>query len=241
MADSAEVTYARVRQHYQEAAESAPCCGPSCCGAAYAPHELAAIPAESFLGLGSGYPVRHAQLQPGEVVVDLGSGAGVDVFLAATQVGPTGRVIGMDMTPAMLQRARRAQVASGVTNVVFQEARMEQLPLAEGSADVLLSNCVINLSPDKGAVFREAFRILRPGGRMVIADIVQERPLGPMEDDCGCVATAMLRAEYLDLIARVGFQQLEIVEDTPWQRSAHGVDASAITVRATKPRPASLP
>jgi len=239
--DSTEATYARVQHHYQEAAESAPCCGPACCGAAYARNELAAIPAESFLGLGSGHPVRHAQLQPGEVVVDLGSGAGMDVFMAAKQVGPTGRAIGIDMTPAMIQRARRAQAQSGAANVEFHEARMEQLPLAEGSAEVVLSNCVINLSPAKGAVFREAFRILRPGGRLVIADIVQERPLGLIDDDCGCVATALVRAEYVGLIGDVGFQHLEIVEDTPWQRSAHGVDASAITVRATKPRPASLP
>ncbi|MGH7753579.1 MAG: methyltransferase domain-containing protein, partial [Gemmatimonadales bacterium] len=198
MVNAIEATYARVRQRYEEVAASGTCCAPACCGAAYAPAELAVIPPESFLGQGSGHPVRHAQLQPGEVVVDLGSGAGADVFLAAKQVGPTGRVIGIDITPAMVARARRIQVASGVTNVAFQEARMEQLPLADHSADVVLSNCVINLSPAKEAVFREALRILRPGGRVVMADIVQERLLGLLEEDCGCVATAMVRAEYLN-------------------------------------------
>ncbi len=227
-----------VRERYARAAKAGPgCdCGPSCCTADYSARELSLIPAESVLGLGSGNPVRHAGLKVGEVVVDLGSGGGIDVFLAAERVGPEGRAIGIDMTPEMVTRARSAARKAGVTNVEFRDALIEKLPIEDASADVVLSNCVINLSPDKAAVFREAFRVLKRGGRLVISDIVQERPLGPIEDDCGCVATAMVRSEYLTTIRDAGFRGLEVLEDRPWLRTGGRVDASALTIRAMKPK-----
>ena len=240
-----ETVRARVREQYGKRANAsaADCCGPGCCSpAGYSQEELARIPTEAYLGEGSGNPVRHADLKAGEVVVDLGSGAGVDVFLAATRVGPTGRAIGVDMTPEMLERARRAATTTGAGNVEFREGVIETLPVSDGTADVILSNCVINLSPDKAAVFREAFRILRPGGRLVISDVVQERPLLAMDDDCGCVSNAMLRTDYLATIRGAGFDDLQILEDRPWRGSPAGVDASALTLRAIKPqasRPAS--
>ena len=230
---------ARVREQYGKKATSpaGECCGPGCCSpAGYSQEELACIPAEAFFGEGSGNPVRHADLKAGEVVVDLGSGAGVDVFLAASHVGPSGHVIGVDMTPEMLVRARRAAEAAGVTNVEFRVGVIEALPLGDSTSDVVLSNCVINLSPDKAAVFREAFRVLRPGGRLVISDIVQERGLLILEDDCGCVANAMQRADYLATIRGSGFDGLQVIENRPWRTGPLGVDASAITVRAFKPR-----
>jgi len=228
----------KVQKRYARAAKEGPgCdCGPSCCTTDYSARELSLIPAESVLGLGSGNPVRHADLLPGEVVVDLGSGGGVDVFLAAERVGTAGRAIGIDLTPEMVTRARNAARTAGVTNVEFREALIERLPLEDASADAVLSNCVINLSPDKAAVFREAFRVLRPGGRLVVSDIVQERPLGPMEDDCGCVATAMVRSEYLGTIRDAGFRDLEVLEDRPWLQTGDRVDASALTIRAMKPK-----
>lgn len=207
----------------------------SCCDVNYSPEELAAVPSESVLGLGSGSPVREANLREGEVVVDLGSGAGVDVFLAAHQVGPEGRAIGIDMTPAMVEKARNIASRKGISNVEFRESIIEELPLADASVDVVLSNCVINLSPDKGAVFREAFRVLRPGGRLVISDIVQERPLATLDQDCGCVGNAMVRTEYLATIQKTGFRTLEIVRDQPWLIGPDGADASAVTLQAIKP------
>ncbi|MFQ5911104.1 MAG: methyltransferase domain-containing protein [Thermoplasmata archaeon] len=236
-----ETVRIRVRKHYADVAKSESCCLPACCNSDYSAAELERIPPQSVLGEGSGNPVRHANPQNGEVVVDLGSGAGIDVFLAANQVGPRGRVIGVDMTPEMVERARRSADKSGATNVEFHTAVIEELPLAAGVADVVLSNCVINLSPDKAAVFREAFRILKAGGRLVISDIVQERPLGRMEDDCGCVANAMIRADYLDTIRRAGFRNLRILEDRPAIGSSTDVDASAITLRAWKPEEEARP
>ncbi len=238
MESDTDTIRARVREQYGRKASAAAeeCCGPGCCSpSGYSKEELARIPAEAFLGEGSGNPVRHADLRAGEVVVDLGSGAGVDVFLAATRVGPTGRAIGIDMTPEMLDRARRAAAAAGAKNVEFREGVIETLPVVDATADVVLSNCVINLSPDKAAVFREAFRVLKPGGRLVISDIVQERPLRIMDDDCGCVTNAMLRADYLATIRDAGFERVRVIEDHPWRESPAGIDASALTLRALKP------
>ncbi|MFQ5838774.1 MAG: methyltransferase domain-containing protein [Thermoplasmata archaeon] len=234
--DATKNVWTRVRERYGKAAKEDGCCEAACCESFYSAEERERVPSESTLSFGSGNPVRHAGLREGEVVVDLGSGAGIDAFLAASRIGPQGRAIGVDMTPEMVERARRAAARGRTTNVEFHLAMIEELPLEDGTADVVLSNCVINLSPDKAAVFREAFRVLRPGGRLVISDIVQERPLGPMEDDCGCVATAMVRADYLDTIRAAGFGDVQILEDRPWLQGPQGVDASSITLRAVKPR-----
>ena len=238
MEPDVDVVRTRVREQYGKRAEGpqATCCGPGCCTSAdYSAEELARIPAEAVLGEGSGNPVRHAGLRAGEVVVDLGSGAGVDVFLAADRVGPTGKAIGVDMTPEMLARARRAAATARTHNVEFREGVIEALPVADSSADVVLSNCVINLSPDKAAVFREAFRVLKPGGRLVVSDIVKERPLLLLEDDCGCVSNAMLRPEYLATVREAGFQGVEILDNRVWRSGPAGADASSITIRAFKP------
>jgi arsenite methyltransferase len=227
---------AKVQERYTLAASRGGCCGGgACCASGYLADELARIPAESVLGLGSGNPVRPAGLHPGETVVDLGSGAGIDVFLAASYVGSEGRAIGVDMTPAMVERARRAARSRRFENASFVLAPIERIPLSDRIADVVLSNCVINLSPDKPAVFAEAFRILKPGGRLVVSDIVQERDLGKIEDDCGCVATAMVREDYLNTIRQAGFPEFRITEDRPWRMGLNGLEASAVTLVARKP------
>ncbi len=233
---TADELRAKVRERYSIAANGRGCCqSDSCCATGYSPSELEWIPAESVLGLGSGNPVRHAELRPGEIVVDLGSGAGIDVFLASRLVGPAGHATGIDMTPTMVARATTASVSHAIRNTSFVLAPIEKLPLPDGHADVVLSNCVINLSPDKPVVFAEAFRILKPGGRLVISDVVQERDLGPIEDDCGCVGNAMVRGEYLRTIRHAGFAELRIVEDRPWRTGPSGIEASAVTLIARKP------
>src|SRR2546425_6074066 len=236
MGSDPETTHTKVQERYALAATGGGCCGENaCCASVYSADDLARIPAESVLGLGSGNPVRAAGLHPGETVVDLGSGAGIDVFLAASVVGAQGHAIGVDMTPALVERARSAARSPRVPNRSFVLAPIEQIPLADNISDVVLSNCVINLSPDKPAVFAEAFRILKPGGRLAISDIVQERDLGKIEDDCGCVATAMVRAEYLNTIRDAGFRELHIAEDRAWRTGPNGVEASAVTLVARKP------
>ncbi len=235
---TAEEVRAKVRERYSIAASGRGCCeNDACCAIGYSPTELEGIPVESVLGLGSGNPVRHAELRPDETVVDLGSGAGIDVFLASRLVGPTGHATGIDMTPTMVARATTALVSHGIRNASFVLAPIEKLPLPDGYADVVLSNCVINLSPDKPTVFAEALRILKPGGRLVISDVVQERHLGPIEDDCGCVGNATVRGEYLETIRHAGFSELRIVEDRPWRTGPSGIEASAVTLIARKPGP----
>jgi len=182
---------------------------------------LAFVPEGANLGLGCGAPVAHLHLVPGETVVDLGSGAGFDAFLAAREVGPTGRVIGIDMTPAMLERARANAAKAGMSQVEFREGRLEALPVEAGTADAVTSNCVINLAPDKAVVFREAARVLRPGGRMVIADIVLDGELPEVvredvEAWVGCIAGAMPRGEYFAAIEAAGFEPPEILKDVDY-------------------------
>jgi SAM-dependent methyltransferase len=181
----------------------------------YSPGELADVPEGANLGLGCGNPQAIAALKPGETVVDLGSGAGFDCFLAAKQVGATGRVIGVDMTHEMLAKAREnaAKVAAG--NVDFRLGELEHLPVADNTADVILSNCVINLVPDKAQVFREAFRVLKPGGRLAISDVVNLVALSPeLAADrallCGCVAGAAPAGQIRSWLADAGFTDVRV-------------------------------
>jgi SAM-dependent methyltransferase len=211
------------------AGDASGCCsGPSCCDTeaapeqdrkalemGYAPEDLAAIPEGANLGLGCGNPQAIAAMRPGETVVDLGSGAGFDCLLAARQVGPTGRVIGVDMTHEMLAKARGNAVKTGLANVEFRLGEIEHLPVADNTADVILSNCVINLVPDKAQVFREAFRVLKPGGRLAISDVVNTAPLPPdLAADrslvSGCVAGAAPSAQVEAWLAEAGFADIRV-------------------------------
>lgn len=183
----------------------------------YTPDELASLPAEANMGLSCGNPTATANLKPGEVVVDLGCGGGIDVLLAARKVGPTGKAIGIDMTPEMVGRANLNAIKAGVTNAEFRLARMEAVPLPDGTADVLISNCVLNLAPDKPAVFREMFRLLKPGGRVAVSDIALKRPLPDelatsVAAYVGCVAGAVPVAEYERLLTAAGFDAVQVVD-----------------------------
>lgn len=227
----AEEVVRAVRERYGRIAEQ----GLSCCGAlsegcatpevvsrelGYSAEELSQT-GDANLGLGCGAPLRFLDLQPGETVLDLGSGAGIDAFLAARQVGPQGRVIGVDMTPAMLDKARAGAARLGLAQAEFREGRLEALPLEDASVDAVTSNCVINLVPDKGAVFREIARVLRPGGRLVVSDIVLDGRLPEaVERDMlayvGCVAGAAQRADYLAKLAAAGLGQIDVLSDVDY-------------------------
>jgi arsenite methyltransferase len=183
----------------------------------YSAAELASIPAEANMGLSCGNPTALAGLKSGEVVVDLGSGGGLDVFLAARKVGPTGNAIGIDMTPAMIDRARKAAGKGGYSNVEFHLACIDRLPLADASVDCVISNCVINLAPDKAAVFREIVRILKPGGRLAVSDIALKKPLPrEMADDVtayvGCIAGAIAIEDYKRQLRAAGFEYVEVID-----------------------------
>lgn len=204
-------------------ADRASCCEPSqggcdCTGAArfYSAEELAGLPESvASASLGCGNPLAIADLLPGEVVLDLGSGGGIDCFLAARQVGPEGRVIGLDMTPEMIKLARRNAKKIGAANVDFRYGEMEEIPLADNSVDAVISNCVINLSPDKEQVFREAFRILRPGGRVAVSDIVLLKDLpedvrSDLSAWSSCVSGAITEEEYLGAMRRAGFEKVKV-------------------------------
>jgi len=220
-----------VRENYARLAKSGgSCCGPSksCCGApapaavsralGYTDEELAAVPEGADLGLGCGNPVALASLRPGETVLDLGSGAGIDCFLAAKKVGPTGKVIGVDMTPEMIEKARQNSEKVKAANVQFRLGEIEHLPVSDNSVDVVISNCVINLSPDKPQVFRDTFRVLKPGGRLMVSDIVLDAPLPkPLLDSAaayvGCISGASLKADYLRMIAAAGFTDVAVASE----------------------------
>jgi arsenite methyltransferase len=219
------------------------CCGPSITdnpetiGAGlYAADDLAQLPAEAVAGsIGCANPVALAQLQPGEDVLDLGSGGGIDVLLSARRVGPHGRAYGLDMTPEMLELARTNQSRAGVTNAEFLDGHIEDIPLPDQTVDVVVSNCVINLSADKPAVFAQAHRVLRPGGRLAIADLVADHETDPQRsaDDAGwaaCIAGAVTRDRYRNQLAEAGFANIEVTDGHP---VADGF--WSVFVRATKP------
>jgi SAM-dependent methyltransferase len=183
----------------------------------YSAEELASIPAEANMGLSCGNPTASAGLREGEVVVDLGSGGGLDVLLAARKVGPAGRAIGIDMTPEMVDLARRNAAKAGLAHVEFHLATIDRLPLPDASADCVISNCVINLAPDKPAVFREVARVLKPGGRLAVSDIALKRPLPPeLADDLlayvGCIAGAIPIDDYRRGLVEAGFAHVEVID-----------------------------
>jgi SAM-dependent methyltransferase len=183
----------------------------------YSPEELAAIPAEANLGLSCGNPTAFARLRPGETVVDLGCGGGLDVLLAAARVGPTGKAVGIDMTPEMIDRARRNASRQGVQNAEFHLASIDRLPLPDTAVDCLISNCVINLAADKKAVFREMFRVLKPGGRVAVSDIALKRPLpAAIAQDVmayvGCIAGALLFDDYRRWLEEAGFAAVQVLD-----------------------------
>ena len=243
-------------------ASEASCCAPtapSCCGPETASHdkarrmgyseaELAAVPEGANLGLGCGNPQAIAAMQPGEIVVDLGSGAGFDCFLAARQVGDTGRVIGVDMTHEMLKKARDNAASIGARNVEFRLGELEHLPIADNTADVVISNCMINLVPDKQQVFREAFRVLKHGGRLAVSDVINIVPLpAELRADpallCGCVAGAapaerieawLSKAGFVGVRITPNFESRKLVESWASGRGVENYIASAM-VEARKP------
>ena len=217
-------TYGKIARSEQNGcctADSVGCCGserPSGTAAdklGYSPEEIAASPEGADLGLGCGNPQAIASLKPGETVLDLGSGAGFDCFLAARSVGPSGRVLGVDMTPDMLAKARSNALKAGINNVEFRLGEIEALPIGDNSVDVIISNCVINLSPDKPRVFRETFRVLKPGGRIAVADIVRSAELPPelaanLAAHCGCVAGAASVDELETMLRHAGFTKIHV-------------------------------
>lgn len=230
-----------VKKGYAKIAkQESSCCGPanSCCGShdtsetisrkiGYSEEEIKAAPEGANLGLGCGNPLAHASLKEGETVLDLGSGAGFDCFLAAHRVGKNGRVIGIDMTQEMVQKARENASKGNYENVDFKLGEIEDIPVTDNSVDIVISNCVINLSPDKGKVFKEAFRILKPGGRLMISDIVLLKELpdfikNSIEAYVGCVSGAILKDEYIEALEAAGFQEIKILDET--SLPADGID-----------------
>ncbi|MDP6127525.1 MAG: arsenite methyltransferase [Dehalococcoidales bacterium] len=206
----------------------------------YSDEQLGVIPKRANLGLGCGNPTALTSLTKGETVLDLGAGAGIDCFLAAEAVGETGTVIGVDMTLEMIERARENAAKSGYSNVEFRLGEIENLPLADNSVDAIISNCVINLSPDKKRVFEEAFRTLKPGGRVMVSDIVLlkelfESIMNSVEAYTGCVAGATMKEEYLASVKSAGFQEVEIVSESPFGIGEQDASLASLNLRAVKP------
>ena len=255
------------------AREAGSCCSSSCCGTAepkevgkkigYSKEDLASAPQGANLGLGCGNPTAIASIREGETVLDLGSGAGFDCFLASERVGPAGKVIGVDMTGEMIARAEANASRGGYKNVEFRLGEIESLPVEEGSVDLIVSNCVINLVPDKKAAFKDAYRVLRPGGRMIVSDIVLKGILPKfiresVEAYVGCVSGAAEKEEYLGSIRSAGFEDVRVMEESAFsldcvtcgpadlkildgleisEEELKGVERAivSITVRAVKP------
>jgi arsenite methyltransferase len=252
MTINADEVREQVREHYAKAVELGTACGniPGCCGPGkeaslrlgYSEQDLESVPEGADLGLGCGNPQAIASIQPGETVLDLGSGAGFDCFLAARQAGRLGRVIGVDMTAAMVTRARENARKVHADNVEFRLGEIEHMPVENGAVDVILSNCVINLSPDKASVFREAFRVLKPGGRLAIADVVATTAMPKelaekMEALTGCVSGASRVDDLVRLLESAGFAEVRVTVKPEsrafirdWMPGSHAEDyiASAI-------------
>ncbi len=235
-----------VREGYAKIAkQSSSCCAPvnSCCGSTdlaqdisksigYTEEELKVVPEGANLGLGCGNPVALASLREGETVLDLGSGAGFDCFLAASKVGKKGRVIGVDMTPEMLEKARENAKKGDYRNVEFRLGEIENLPVADNSVDIVISNCVINLAPDKRRVFEQVFRVLKPGGRLMISDMVLLKELpdfikNSIEAYIGCLSGAIMRDEYIEAIKAAGFQGVSIIGETSFPIEGMANDPTA--------------
>ena len=260
-------TYSKIalQQHDNKTASSSSssCCAPECCSGGegeggnsspiqaaaavgYETSELESVPRASVLGVGCGAPVKFVDLQEGETVVDLGSGAGIDVFLSSKQVGPRGRVIGIDMTDEMLERARRNAKKGGYTNVEFRKGDIEKrIPVDENSIDVVISNCVINLTINKVNAFQEIYRILKNGGgRMVISDLVSDAEIAPSaantEKWSSCIDGALTKEHYLDSIKKAGFQNVEVLSETLYMEDGGGeqMDSrrkiSSVVIKAVK-------
>ena len=259
-------TYSKIalQQHDNKTASSSSssCCAPGCCSSGegeggnsspiqaaaavgYETSELESVPQASVLGVGCGAPVKFVDLQEGETVVDLGSGAGIDVFLSSKQVGPRGRVIGIDMTDEMLERARRNAKKGGYTNIEFRKGDIEKrIPVDENSIDVVISNCVINLTINKVNTFQEIYRILKNGGgRMVISDLVSDAEIAPSaantEKWSSCIDGALTKEHYLDSIKKAGFQNVEVLSETLYMEDGGGeqMDSrkiSSVVIKAVK-------
>ncbi|MFA5103857.1 MAG: arsenite methyltransferase [Candidatus Margulisiibacteriota bacterium] len=243
-----------VRESYSKMLNTGSSCGcsGSCCGpdktaaeiskaVGYSDDEMNGAPQGANLGFGCGNPVAIASLKEGETVLDLGSGAGFDAFLSSQKVGPSGHVIGVDMTPDMIKKAKENALKGNYSNVEFRLGEIEKLPADTGSVDVIISNCVINLSPDKKKVFSEAFRVLRSGGRLMISDLVLIKDLPKTVKDSieayvGCIAGALMKEEYLDLIKNAGFKNIEIVSQDTYPTDIDGTAdcVASIKVRAEK-------
>jgi SAM-dependent methyltransferase len=239
-----------VKEKYSQIAiQASSCCGPSCgCGTdtgvagQIIMNDLydnadPAIRRSADLGLGCGTPAEFADLQPGQTVLDLGSGAGIDVFLAAKEVGPTGHVIGVDMTKEMVKRARDNKLKLGAANTEFRLGEIESLPVEPGTVDRIISNCVINLVPDKRSAFREMHRVLKPGGKFAVSDIVSVGAIPPsirndMAEWAGCVAGAVDRDEYLDIARQAGFSDVRIARERGY-RLPDGTSFSLLSVTVT--------
>jgi len=247
-----------VHEHYRSAAlrmagQSSGCCGSECCGGPtceeeacgtdYAAEELAQVGLDPSVSLGCGNPLLLADLRPGEVVLDLGSGGGLDVLLSARRVAPGGHAYGVDMTDEMLALAESNRQRAGVENATFLKGTIEQVPLPEGAVDVVISNCVINLADDKGTVIREAFRVLRPGGRLAVSDMVELRPLPEavkqdLDARAGCIAGTIPVEDYRQLLVDAGFESPEI--EITGEQSVEGLPGAigSASIRGRKPVPA---
>lgn len=238
-----------IKKEYGHIAQTSAQCGCGSCGCnsnqtvqkqsgemGYSVDELTAVPDGSNLGLGCGNPTAIASLKEGDVVLDLGSGAGFDVFLAAKKIGPTGKAIGVDMTDEMLKKARENAQKGGFANVEFKKGDIENLPLDDNSVDVVISNCVINLAPDKARVFKETYRVLKTGGRLMVSDVVLVKPLPEeLKNDqdllIGCISGAIPKEDYLNLLKQTGFTNITIHKETPAFLPDYGL---SITYSATK-------